>query len=50
MTSLIRGLIDEESAEDSETNLKNKNLLIPYSNDIVNCISVLFQKALETKY
>jgi hypothetical protein len=50
MTSLIRGLIDEDEAEDSETNLANKNLLIPYSNDIVNSISGLFQKALDQKY
>jgi hypothetical protein len=42
MTSLIRGLIDEETAEDSEINTKNKNLLIPYSNDIVDSISLLF--------
>lgn len=47
MTSLIRGLIDEETAEDSEINTKNKNLLIPYSNDIVDSISLLFQKALD---
>ena len=31
MTSLIRGLIDEESADDSEVNLANKSILIPYA-------------------
>lgn len=50
MTSLIRGFIDEESAEDSETNVRNKNLLIPFAPEIVNSISGLFQKALDQKY
>jgi hypothetical protein len=31
MTSMIRGLIDEETAEDSEINIKNKKILVPYS-------------------
>jgi hypothetical protein len=31
MTSFIKGLIDEETAEDSEVNQKNKTILIPYS-------------------
>jgi hypothetical protein len=46
MTSLIRGLIEEEEPEDSETNVKNKKMLVPYSNDIVASISSLFQKAI----
>ena len=42
MTSLIRGLIDEESADDSEVNTANKKILIPYADSIVNSISNLF--------
>ena len=42
MTSMVRGLIDEESAEDSEINIKNKQILVPYSEGLVNSISVLF--------
>ena len=50
MTSMVRGLIDEESAEDSEVNLKNKKILVPYSDDLVNSISMLFQKSIDQKY
>jgi len=41
MTSMIKGLIDEESAEDSEVNLANKKLLTQYGDAIVNSISPL---------
>ena len=30
LTAFIKGLIDEESAEDSEQNEKNKKVLLPY--------------------
>jgi hypothetical protein len=50
MTSLIRGLIDEESAEDSEVNTANKKILVPYAEEIVNSISTLFQLSIDTKY
>jgi len=35
MTSMIRGLIDEETAEDSEINVSNKKLLVPYADTVV---------------
>ena len=35
MTSFVKGLIDEETAEDSEINQNNKALLMPYSDQIV---------------
>lgn len=50
MTSLIRGLIDEESAEDSEVNVECKKLLIPYADEIVKSISTLFQVSIDQKY
>lgn len=50
MTSMIRGLIDEETAEDSEINVANKKLLEPYSDKIVQALQGLFQRALEAKY
>ena len=50
MTSLIRGLIDEETAEDSEVNTANKKILVPYAESIVKSISALFQKSIESKY
>jgi hypothetical protein len=50
MTSFIRGLIDEETPEDSEVNNSNKGVLIPYADDIVTSISHLFQKAIDQKY
>lgn len=50
MTSLIRGLIDEESAEDSEINTSNKKILVPYAEGIVKSISALFQKSIDSKY
>jgi hypothetical protein len=46
MTSFIKGLIDEESAEDSEVNKANKKILLPYSETIVESISVLFTKSI----
>ena len=46
MTSMIRGLVDEESAEDSEVNVSNKKLLVPYSDDLVSAISNLFGKSI----
>jgi hypothetical protein len=45
LTSFIKGLIDEESAEDSETNVKNKKVLLPYADDIVLTISNLLNTA-----
>jgi len=42
MTSMIRGLIDEETAEDSEINVANKKLLEPYSDKIVQALQGLF--------
>jgi hypothetical protein len=47
MTSFVKGLIDEETAEDSEVNQNNKKILIPYSDQIVQSISVLFSKSIE---
>ena len=47
---MIRGLIDEETAEDSEVNKNNKGLIVPYADDLVNSISSLFQKSIERKY
>jgi len=35
---MIRGLIDEESAEDSEINVANKKLLVPYGDEVVRII------------
>jgi hypothetical protein len=35
MTSFIKGLIDEDSAEDSEVNKTNKKILLPYAESIV---------------
>lgn len=31
MTSFVKGLIDDEAAEDSEVQTKNKNVLLPYT-------------------
>jgi len=42
MTSMIRGLIDEKTPEDSEINVNNKKLLVPYADSLVNSISLLF--------
>lgn len=47
LTAFIKGLIDEESAEDSEQNTKNKNVLLPYADDIVKTISNLFGIAIQ---
>ena len=50
MTSMIRGLIDEETAEDSEVNVRNKKLLVPYADQLVASISALFQKSIDQNY
>lgn len=50
LTSFIKGLIDEESAEDSEQNVKNKKVLLPYVDQIVECIGLLFSKSIDLKY
>ena len=50
MTSLIRGLIDDESPEDSELNIQNKKLVVPYANDLTLSISHLLQRAIDSKY
>lgn len=50
MTSMIRGLIDEETAEDSEVNVANKKLLVPYADTMVVRLQALFGKAIEAKY
>lgn len=50
MTSMIRGLIDEETAEDSEVNVKNKALLVPYADSVVQRLQALFNTALSSKY
>ena len=50
MTSMIRGLIDEETAEDSEINVANKKLLVPYGDQVVAAIQVLFEKSIASKY
>ena len=50
MTSMIRGLIDEESNEDSDVNVANKQLLVPHADALVNSISSLFQKSIEHNY
>lgn len=50
MTSMVRGLIDEETAEDSEINVANKKLLLPYADLMVVRLQTLFGKAIETKY
>lgn len=42
MTSFIKGLIDEEEAEDSEVSKRNQKVLLPYADQIVHSISVLF--------
>lgn len=47
---MIRGLIDEETAEDSEVNIRNKKLLVPYADGLVTSISALFQKSIEQNY
>lgn len=41
MTSFVRGLIDEECAEDSETQQKNKKVLLPYADVILDSIANL---------
>lgn len=50
MTSFIRGLIDEETADDSDVNVECKKLLIPYAEEIVKSISNLFQISIDQKY
>jgi hypothetical protein len=50
MTSMIRGLIDEETAEVSEVDVANKKLLSPYPETIVQRLQGLFNTALSSKY
>jgi len=50
MTSFVKGLIDEESAEDSEVNKANKNILLPYAPQIVQSIGTLFGISIEKNY
>jgi hypothetical protein len=50
LTSMIRGLIDEESAEDSEINVANKKLLLPYADRVVRSLQALFSLAISQKY
>ena len=47
---MIRGLIDEETADDSEVNVANKKLLVPYAEDIVNSISSLLTLSIDNNY
>lgn len=41
MTSFVKGLLDDEVAEDSETQIKNKNILLPYAEPILDSIGIL---------
>ena len=50
LTSFVRGLIDEESAEDSEANLANRKLLEPYANDLVTGVASYLQKSIDSGY
>lgn len=50
LTSFVRGLIDEESAEDSETNLANRKLIEPFSAQLATGISDYLQKSIDAKY
>jgi len=50
LTSFIRGLIDEESAEDSEININNKKLIEPYSEQLAFSISQLLNLSIQQKY
>lgn len=50
MTSFVKGLIDDEAAEDSEVQQKNKSVLLPYTDQILESIGVLLQKSIDTKY
>lgn len=50
LTAFISGLIDQESAEDSEQNEKNKKVLLPYVDQLVECIGMLFSKSIEQNY
>ena len=42
MIGFIRGLLDDEEDEDSEINVKNRNVIEPFADRIVNSISSLF--------
>lgn len=42
MTSMIKGMLNEDEADDSEANSKSKEILVPYADNIVNSISTLF--------
>lgn len=50
MTSMIRGLIDEETAEDSDINVANKKLLVPYADRVVPSLNKLFSSGISTGY
>lgn len=50
MTSFVKGLIDNEVAEDSETQQKNKKVLLPYADQILDSIGKLLQKSIDEKY
>ena len=50
MTSFVRGLIDEDSAEDSETQQKNKKVLLPYADAILDSIANLLTKSIDENY
>ena len=50
MTSFVKGLIDDEVAEDSETQQKNKKVLLPYTEQILDSIGMLLQKSIDEKY
>jgi len=48
LTSFISGLLEQQ--DDDENLEKNKEILVPYSTDIVQTISGLFQVAIDKKY
>jgi hypothetical protein len=50
MTSFIKGLIEDDAAEESEVQQRNKKVLVPYTDQIVQSISALFQRSIEEKY
>jgi len=50
MTSFIKGLIEYEAAEDSEVQTKNKEVILPYTDQIIQSITVLFQRSIDEKY
>jgi len=50
MTSFIKGLIEYEAAEDSEVQTKNKEVILPYTDQVIQSITVLFQRSIDEKY